>query len=254
MARWAQGLASGTLGIGIVAATLALARGPDMDLRVFGPATGGGGGWFNSPEITAPARPSRDDGERRPVHRKRASTGGGGPRYSGNMVCVRLCDGSFFPATVAGAGDAGCAAQCPAAPTELYAMTSDRIEDAVSARNGTPYSKLPVAKRFQASHEATCACHREAGASHIDELMHDTTLRKGDVVVTADGFKVFEGGGWGPINAQDFVSVAKAGVPRAERAELSAMEQASAGSARVAAPTLLAPRPKGNVTVDSDPR
>jgi hypothetical protein len=260
MAQLTQSLALGVLGAGVVVASLvvagfALARGPDMSLPTFAPAAGSGGGWFDAPEVSA--RPSRsDDSERRPARRKHASSGAGGLRFGGKAVCVRLCDGSFFPATLAGAGDAGCASQCPEAPTELYSMTSDHIEDAVSARTGTPYSKLPVAKRFQATHEATCSCHREAVAFHSKELLHDTTLRKGDVVMTADGFRVFEGAGWGPATAQDFVPVAKAGISKAESDELSAMEHASPGLALVSAPTLVAAKSKskGNVTVDDGPR
>ena len=256
MARWAQGLALGALGASVIVGGIALARGPDMSLPMFNQGASGGGGWFAAPEAP-PVRASRSyDDEPRPVHHRRASTGAGGLRFTGKAVCVRLCDGSFFPATSAGAGDAGCAVQCPEAPTELYSMTSDRIEDALSARTGTPYSKLPVARRFEASHEATCSCHRDAVASHTKELQHDTTLRRGDVVMTAEGFRVFEGSGWGPMTAQDFVPVAKAGVSKAESEELAAMEHASAGPAPVSGPRLMASKvkAKGNVTVDDSPR
>ena len=251
MARWAQGLAWGALGVGVIVAGLALARGRDGGFD--GPVGQGLGGLFASPEASAPARSS--DGEDRPVRHKHVAGAGGGARFGGKPVCVRLCDGSFFPASLPGAGDAGCAAQCPEAPTELYSMVSDRIEDAVSARTGAPYSKLPVARRFQSTHEATCSCHREAVASRAKELLHDQTLRKGDVVMTAEGFRVFEGGGWGPATAQDFVPVAKAGVPKAESEALAAMEHASAGPAPVSGPTMIvAAKPKGNVTVDDGPR
>ena len=266
MARWAQGLALAALGASVIAAGIALARGPDMNLPG-SPGMGPAGGWSGSPEAASPWRYSRayapqdarayapeDDGEARPAHRRHASTGKRGVRVSGVAVCVRLCDGSFFPAASVGAGDAGCAAQCPEAPTELYSMTSDRIEDAYSARTGTPYSKLPVAKRFEASHEATCSCHREAIVSHEKELQRDTTLRKGDVVMTDEGFRVFEGSGWGPTTAQDFVPVAKAGVSKAETEQLAAMEHASAGPTLVSAPRLMASKGKGNVTVDDGPR
>ena len=117
------------------------------------------------------------------------------PRPISALPLVTL---KVVPAALPGAGDAGCASQCPEAPTELYSMISDRIDDAVSARTGQPYAKLPVAKRFQALHEATCSCRREAVASRAKEVLHDSTLRKGDVVMTAEGFTVFEGAGGGP--------------------------------------------------------
>lgn len=258
MGRFARSLAVFTLGAGVVAAGFALARGPDMLLPGLTAAPGNiGGGWFNAPEPAASqarrVRYSPDDENRRARRKPVAASAHGA--YSGKAVCVRLCDGSFFPATSTAAGDAGCAAQCPGAPTELYAMTSDRIEESYAMSSGAPYSRLPVASRFQQSHESTCSCHRDGVVAHANELLHDNSLRKGDVVMTADGFKVFEGSGWGPTRPQDFVLVNKAGLPREETAQLSAMEHASAGHVAPAAPpTVVAERSKGNVTIDDGPR
>jgi len=266
MTRFSRSLAVLALTGGVIAAGLALAHGPSLPFAPATPSPGNiGGGWFNSPEPVAPAPKQHarveynDDAESRPVHHKRsaaASTGAGyHGAYNGKAVCVRLCDGSFFPATSSASGDAGCAAQCPGAPTELYAMTTDRIEDSYAMSSGKPYSKLPVASRFQQTHESTCSCQRDGVVAHAKELLHDASLRKGDVVMTADGFKVFEGSGWGPTKPQDFVLVIKAGLPREENAELAAMEHASAGHvAPSAPPTVVAERTKGNVTVDDGPR
>jgi hypothetical protein len=130
-------------------------------------------------------------------------------------------------------------------------MSTDRIEDAVSS-TGRLYSALPVAKRYQTSFESTCTCHRDSVASHARELLTDTTLRKGDVVMTANGFQVYQGDGYGPTGPRDFVSLAQSrSVPKEERAALLAMERASAGSPAPSRPSLVAARPKGNVTVDS---
>jgi hypothetical protein len=213
-----------------------------MNLPVFG-----GSNFFASPEPAAP-RASSDDGERHVKHHARAASAAFG---YGKPVCVKLCDGSFFPTVSVTGGDAACAAQCPDAPTALYTMPADRIEDAVSTA-GALYSKLPVAKRYQTSFESTCTCHRDSIASRANEILRDNTLRKGDVVMTANGFRVYEGGGYGPSSAEDFVSVAKAvGVSKEERATLTAMERASAGSPPPAAPSVVAARQKGNVTVDN---
>jgi hypothetical protein len=133
-------------------------------------------------------------------------------------------------------------------------MRSDSIDDAYSMSTGAPYTRLPVANRYQTQRESTCSCHRDGVASHTKELLHDNTLRKGDVVMTADGFRVYEGGGWGSSKSEDFVSVAKAGLPRDESAQLADMEHANAGHVAPAKPTVVAARPKGNVTVDDGPR
>ena len=260
MARFARGLAVLALGAGVIVAGFALAHGPSLPLSgITAAPSAGGGSWFFSPDPSeqSPVRRvrSESDDEGRRAHHKRIAAGASHGAYTGNAVCVRLCDGSFFPATSASSGDAGCASQCPGAPTELYAMTSDHIEDSYAMSSGTPYSKLPVASRFQQSHESTCSCQRDGVASHTKELMHDNSLRKGDVVMTAEGFRVFEGSGWGPARPQDFIAVSKAGLPRDQSAQLSAMEHANAGHiAPAAPPTVVAERTKGNVTVDDGPR
>jgi hypothetical protein len=247
MARIARSVAVLTLGAGVIAAGFALARGPELALPGItqGVSYGGSDG--------AASAPSGDYEDARPVHRKHAASKSLHSVTTG-AVCVRLCDGFFFPAAIASAGDAGCASQCPGAPTELYSMTSDRIDDAYSASTGAPYTRLPVAKRYQTERESTCSCHRDGVASTASELAHDDTLRRGDIVMTTDGFRVYEGAGWGASKAQDFVSVSKAGLPREETAQLSAMEHANAGHVAPSAPTIVAQRPKGNVTVDDGPR
>jgi hypothetical protein len=240
MAQRTRGLAALAAVCGLLAGGAALARGPiTMGPPIFG-QTGIFGAFFGSPEASPPPV-----GERA-APKKRSVAGFG----YGKPVCVRLCDGFFFPTNSVTGGESACAAQCPDAPTALYTMPSDRIEDAVSS-TGAPYSKLPVAKRYQTSFESTCTCHRDVTASHAEELLHDTTLRRGDVVMTAEGFRVYVGDGYGPTGPEDFVALAQArGLPKAERATLTAMERAAAGSPARAAPTLVAARPKGRVTVD----
>jgi hypothetical protein len=242
MAQGNRSLAALALGAGLALGGMAFARGPMLGAPIFGQA-GSFGGFFGSSEpASAPVVQHR-------VHRKHVAAFGGG-----QPVCVRLCDGSFFPTASAVGGEATCAAQCPDAPTALYTMTSDRIEDAVSS-TGAPYSKLPVAGRFEKNFEGTCTCHRDVVASHAKELLHDDTLRRGDVVMMASGFRVYVGDGYGPSGSEDFVALASArNLPRDERATLAAMEKASAGSPVRAAPALLAARPKGRVTVENATR
>jgi hypothetical protein len=70
--------------------------------------------------------------------------------------------------------------------------------------------------------------------------------------MTADGFRVYEGNGYGAATRSDFVAVSRAGgVSKEERATLAAMERANAGSPPPAAPAVAVARPRGNVTVDN---
>jgi len=251
MTQNARILAGLALGCGLIVAGIALARGPDMNVQMFAPSA--------EPSFSFEPRPVRahagsendGDGAIAMPHHKHSTSGHGGTRFGyGTPVCVRLCDGFFFPTTTTAGGDAACAAQCPDAPTALYTMPGEHIEDAVSL-TGKPYTQLPVAKRYQSSFENTCTCRRDTVASRANEILHDTTLRKGDVVMTADGFKVYEGNGYTAATQRDFVAASRAGsVSKEERATLAAMERASAGSPPRAAPALAVARPHGNVTVD----
>jgi hypothetical protein len=250
MAQLTRRFAALALACSLAAGGVALARGPDMNLPIFGGAPGlsGPGGYhpFYAPDSDTRPRSGGEEGEQ---PKSKRSNGVAAFGY-GKPVCVKLCDGSFFPTVSVAGGDAACAAQCPDAPTALYTMPNDRIENAVSS-TGRPYTALPVAKRYQTSYESACTCHRDSLASRAKELLHDTTLRKGDVVMTANGFRVYEGDGYGPSGPKDFVTLSQARVPKEERAALAAMERASAGSPAPARPSLVAARPKGNVTVDN---
>lgn len=150
------------------------------------------------------------------------------PRAATNrLVCVRLCDGFFFPAPLGmSASDAGCAAACPNAPTRLYSMRSDRIVDAVSARDGAPYMNLPVALRYTQAREQTCSC---GAADPRSAIMADTSLRNGDRYMTEDGFLIYRRGGErSKISRRDFTPLAQThGLPRSERNLLLAMERVS---------------------------
>lgn len=245
MAQRTRGLAALAVACGLVAGGVALARGPmNMGPPIFGQTGNYGNDFIYSREEAAPP-PVRE----RRAPRKRANAFG-----SGQAVCVRLCDGFFFPTNSVSGGEAACAAQCPDAPTALYTMPNDKIEDAISS-TGAPYSKLPVAKRYQTSFESTCTCRRQATASRAEELLHDATLRRGDVVMTAQGFRVYVGDAYGPSGPGDFVALSQArSLPKAERAQLVAMERSAAGSPLRSAPAEIARRPKGKVTVEDGTR
>ena len=157
----------------------------------------------------------------------------------GQRVCVRLCDGGYFPiATVSGyqSEDAACQSLCPDAPTAVYREMkgSDRIDDAVSATGGS-YTALPAAFRYRTTPDATCACHRDAAPAY--SLAQDPTLRKGDYVTTANGFAVFTGDQNLPHRASDFVAVADAKIPARDRDALLEMDGFRLSTSLTVAPT-----------------
>jgi hypothetical protein len=170
------------------------------------------------------------DAPRRRRLRGRVIAAAGGAhlsRVGHSPVCVRLCDGAFFPlaaAADAGSQTAACGSLCPDAPTEVfYRNGSDRIEDAVSA-TGRPYSALPVALRYSRTSDSTCACHRDVVAY---APLRDATLQRGDAIMTPAGFVVFNGAAGGAHAARDFTALSRARVPSAQRGALQAMERIS---------------------------
>jgi hypothetical protein len=199
-------------------------------------AMGGGQNPFSRPvEEAAPAGPSFSGSEVSLEPHKRKSTGGA--RGGGLAVCVRLCDGFFFPSNTAAGGDAACTSQCPDAPTALYRMSggSDKIEDAVSA-NGAPYTALPVALRHRTTFDNSCTCHHGPIRTYSAMLMHDSTLRKDDFVMTPKGPVVFQGLKGSSIRRDDFVAVSQApSLPGESRATLLAMTRNSGWDRRTAA-------------------
>jgi hypothetical protein len=81
---------------------------------------------------------------------------------SGKPICVRLCDGYFFPlASLGSRVDAArmCQAQCPGAETEAFSMASDDIAQAVG-EGGKSYMELENALRYQKATVPGCSCRK----------------------------------------------------------------------------------------------
>jgi hypothetical protein len=93
----------------------------------------------------------------------------------GYTVCVRACDGAFFPVTYFGAASRSdsleqiCRSQCPNADVALYSFPfGGTIDEAVSSA-GEPYAILPNAHKFEQSYDASCSC-RGPGQSWAEAL------------------------------------------------------------------------------------
>jgi hypothetical protein len=129
-------------------------------------------------------------------------SGGGdvGPQ-SGTFrtVCVRSCDGFYFPisfATVPGRfsdDEKTCKALCPAAEASLYSYRNpgEDMSQAVSI-NGQPYSALPNAFHYRQEFNPSCSC-KAAGQTWSDALksIDDKAAaeQQGDIIVTEESAK-----------------------------------------------------------------
>jgi hypothetical protein len=121
--------------------------------------------------------------------------GGGVQAHSGSKeVCVRTCDGFFFPIGYSGSGGRSgdlqemCRALCPNAQVALYSYPpSGDINEAVGA-DGTHYADLPNALKYRKSVDQSCSCKRR-GQSWAQALSDAESLlgeRKNDILVTPE--------------------------------------------------------------------
>src|SRR5712671_2006839 len=114
-------------------------------------------------------------------------------------VCVRSCDGAYFPisfATVPGRfpdDERTCKALCPAAEATLYSYRNpgEDMNQAMSI-NGQPYSSSPNAFRYRQEFNPSCAC-KAAGQTWSDALKSiddkAEAEQQGDIIVTEESAK-----------------------------------------------------------------
>jgi hypothetical protein len=114
-------------------------------------------------------------------------------------VCVRTCDGGYFPVSFATFparfpdDEKTCKALCPATEASLFAYRNpgEDISQAVSI-NGQPYTALPNAFHYRQEFNPSCAC-KAAGQTWSDALksIDDKTAaeQQGDIIVTEESAK-----------------------------------------------------------------
>jgi hypothetical protein len=95
------------------------------------------------------------------------------PQGGSEVLCVRHCDGYFFPMNYSERGGASlsdfCQASCPNAEVSVYTrVPGQEIQTAVGL-DGKPYMDLPAALKYQKSLDPSCSC-RSSGASWADTL------------------------------------------------------------------------------------
>lgn len=109
------------------------------------------------------------------------------------LICVRTCDGSFFPLSVAPGGrqsaDEMCQALCPGTETVAFASPGgdDGLNRAIAVSSARPYTSLANAFKFRRTFDANCSCKRpnETWAAVLRRAEGMLEQRKGDVIVTA---------------------------------------------------------------------
>ena len=180
--------------LGGTVALCALALAPAAQAEDFFSALFGGfGGRSHGSEVTRvpyanesdPAGPQNFGPRQGDNPGPRIATYGGGQAF-----CVRGCDGRYFPAQGSDRESraASCNSFCPASKTEVvYGST---IDDAATT-NGKPYPGLPNAFRYRTEIVAGCTCNGkdQFGLAPV-KVEDDPTLRRGDLVASADGLMV----------------------------------------------------------------
>jgi len=125
----------------------------------------------------------------------RASASYNGPfRGGGNQpVCVRLCDGYFFPVNYEGAKgndryEEACQASCPGTKTEVYFMPRGADLTSAATARGQRYAALENAFRYRKQRDPACTC-KAPNQSWGNVLQNADSLvrrHKNDIIVTDD--------------------------------------------------------------------
>ena len=174
------------------------------------------------------------------------STDPGGPQ-SGTFrtVCVRTCDGAYFPVSFATYparfpdDEKTCKALCPATEASLFSYRNpgEDISQATSI-NGQSYTSLPNAFKFRTEFNPSCAC-KAAGQTWSDALksVDDKAAveQQGDIIVTEESAKKMQ---------QQRAQPAKA-TPAAKKGAVPAGATAAAPTPDTPAPTADSTAPAG---------
>lgn len=163
-------------------------------------------------------------------------------------ICVRTCDGYYFPISYQTSPDhfqqdaQACQRACPAAPVQLYTYHNpgEDVAQAVSL-DGQPYTALPAAFAYRKALDKSCGCRRpgESWAEALKALGNDETLAPGDVVVTPENAK--------KLSQPPRAPAPKQGPATAPRSDASPVpgtqpQQAASGEMRSVGPTFLPAR------------
>ncbi|KAF2992790.1 DUF2865 domain-containing protein [Methylocystis sp. MJC1] len=119
----------------------------------------------------------------------------GRPQGGPMAICVRTCDGGFFPITYSARSgqlddlNTLCKAMCPGTEAKLYTQSQGKgLESAISI-DGEAYADLPNAHKFEKNYDASCGC-KPKGQSWTEALAEAERIlaerNKKDQMVTAE--------------------------------------------------------------------
>ena len=158
----------------------------------------------------------------------------GAPAGTFRTVCVRTCDGFYFPISFATVpakfndDEKVCQRMCPASEAVLFSHRNpgEDMNSAVSI-SGRPYKDLPNAFRYRQEFNAACSC-KKPGQSWAEAMgmERDATIERGDIVVTEERARAMsqpqkQGPAKGKAGAKDVPAPAAAG-PQAAPSSASA--------------------------------
>lgn len=122
------------------------------------------------------------------------------PSGTYRTLCVRTCDGFYFPISYATVpsrfpeDERACQRMCPAAQAVLYTHRNpgENMSQAISI-SGQRYADLPTAFAYRQALNPACSC-KAAGETWAHALTKngDETLQRGDIVVTDDKAKAMQ--------------------------------------------------------------
>ena len=150
-----------------------------------------GGGFLNNLFGGGNTNPDAPPGEPAP-----APVEGGPPSGTYRTVCVRACDGYYFPISFATVqsrfadDEKTCKNLCPATEANLFSYRNpgEDMNAAVSI-SGQPYSSSPNAFKYRTEFNPSCAC-KAAGQTWSDALKSiDDKASEGDIIVTEERAK-----------------------------------------------------------------
>ncbi len=125
-------------------------------------------------------------------------SGDGAPEGTYHTVCVRSCDGYYFPISYSTVpsrfadDEKACLRLCPASEVALYSFRNpgEGMDQAVSI-TGQLYTALPNAYRYRKEIIQGCSCRRpgQSWAEALKGADDSSTLEQGDIVVTDQNAK-----------------------------------------------------------------
>ncbi|ACB97227.1 DUF2865 domain-containing protein [Beijerinckia indica] len=119
-----------------------------------------------------------------------------GPKRGAQAVCVRTCDGGFFPTNLSLRHDDDgegllevCQALCPNVEVGVYTRSPSKDISTAVALDGTPYTDLPNASKYQKTFDPACTC-KPPGKSWAETLADADRVigreHRGDILVTPE--------------------------------------------------------------------